>query len=141
MARCIAISTSIVWAIAIAVFSISAAHAESAVRMQQTLPWLTPTPSVTNVTILFDAHLNRIGALFRFSVEDVDKVEENRVLAEKLLPDAIKYADAQGVPMVAIQAYQTTSSWFSFSATRSYGYVWNKDAETGEWKFYVKKVS
>jgi hypothetical protein len=141
MVRCIAISTSAVWVIAMAVTFISAGHAEPVVARWPMLSLPTAAPDVTSITILFDTHGNRIGVLFRFPVQAVDKVEENRGLAERLLPDAIKYADAQGVPMVAIQAYQTTSSWGFFSSTRNYGYVWNKDAETGDWKFYVKNAS
>jgi hypothetical protein len=90
-------------------------------------------PVVTNANLLLDAKGNRIGVIFRFAVQDTDKVEENRALAERLLPGAIQYADSQGLPMLAIQAYQMTGS----GTARAHGYVWKKDATIGDWVFYV----
>jgi hypothetical protein len=95
-------------------------------------------PVVTNAILLLDARGNRIGVMFRFAVQDTDKVEENRSLAEMLLPGAIQYADSQVLPMLAIQAYQPTGAAGSIAITRAYGYVWKKDATTGDWVFYVK---
>jgi hypothetical protein len=100
------------------------------------------TPPVTNATpdesaiLLFDAKGSRIGVMFRFAVQDIDKVEENRALAEKLLPGAIRYADLQALPMIAIRAYETPNS----GTYREYGYVWQKNATTGLWTLYIKKT-
>ncbi len=92
----------------------------------------------TNISLLVDPKGNRIGVMFRFAVEDIEDVVDNRVRAERLLPDAIRYAESLGLPTIAIQAYQVTSTVGSFSSFRNYGYVWRKDPNSGAWLFYVK---
>lgn len=67
-------------------------------------------------------------------------MEENRALAVRLLPDAIRYAEEQGVQRIGIQATQTVASEGLFTRGRNYGYVWNKDAVTGAWNPYVKRT-
>jgi hypothetical protein len=98
-------------------------------------------PVVTNMVVLFDTQGNRVAVMFRFEVQNIDKIDENRALAEKLLPDAIRYAELQGVTRVAFQAFATTANLGVAKAFRAYGYVWNKENVTGNWVFYVKKAA
>jgi len=98
-------------------------------------------PAVTEVNLLHDTGAKLIGVMFKFEVKDVEEVQKNKLLAEKLLPDAIAYAEARGIPMIAIQANQTTSRFFGLVKTGSaYGYVWEKDP-AGAWIEYIKKAS
>lgn len=97
-------------------------------------------PAVTEVTLLYDTGAKLIGVMFKFEVEDVEAVQKNKPLAEKLLPDAIAYAEARGIPMIAIQANQSTSRFFRlFRAGLVYGYVWEQDP-AGAWIEYIKKA-
>jgi hypothetical protein len=97
-------------------------------------------PAVTNVGLLY-AGGKLGGVVFDFEVKDIENVKDNKWLAEKLLPDAIAYAEARGIPMVTIRANQTTVKFFGlFTTARSYGYVWDKDPATGDWIEYHKKA-
>ena len=97
-------------------------------------------PAVTEVNLLYDTGAKLIGVMFKFNVKDLEEVQKNKFLAEKLLPDAIAYAEARGIPMIAIQANQTTSRFFGLLKTGSaYGYVWEQDS-AGAWIEYIKKA-
>jgi hypothetical protein len=97
-------------------------------------------PAVTEVTLLYDTGAKLIGVMFKFEVEDIEAVQKNKLLAEKLLPDAIAYAEARGIPMIAIQANQSYSRFFGlFRAGLAYGYVWEQDP-VGAWIEYIKKA-
>jgi hypothetical protein len=92
-----------------------------------------PAPQLTTIMMLHDPSGKLFGFGFQFDVKDVEKVEENRKLAEKLLPDAIAYADARGIPLVNMRAYQK-------EVGKSYGYTWQKDPTTGTWAELIKKT-
>ena len=97
-------------------------------------------PAVTEVTLLYDTGAKLIGVMFKFEVKDVEAVQKNKLLAEKLLPDAIAYAEGRGIPMIAIQANQSTSGFFGlFKTGLAYGYVWEQDP-AGAWIEYIKKA-
>src|SRR5262249_17505030 len=97
-------------------------------------------PAVTEVALLYDTGAKLIGVTFKFEVKDVEAVQENKLLAEKLLPDAIAYAEARRIPMIAIQANQTTRRFFGlFRTSSAYGYVW-KQEPAGGWIEYIKKA-
>ena len=96
-------------------------------------------PTVIGKTIYFDINGGGRTLALQFAVQDASRINESRILAMKLLPDATRYADEQGITRVAIQASQVVSRFFGlFSTSRNYGYVWNKDAVTGTWNLYVK---
>ena len=98
-------------------------------------------PAVTSVTLLYDTGAKLIGVMFQIEVKDAEEVQKNKLLAEKLLPDGIAYAEARGIPMITIRANQTTSKFFGlFTTSQSYGYTWVKDPATGAWIEYIKKA-
>jgi tetratricopeptide (TPR) repeat protein len=99
-----------------------------------------PKPTVTEVALLYETGAKLMGVTFKFEVKDVKAVQENKLLAEKLLPDAIAYAEARRIPMIAIQANQITKKFFGLFRTGSvYGYVWKQDP-AGGWIEYTKKA-
>ncbi len=135
------------FAISLALLAVVPARAEDA-PAQTTEPQGSPPPEaapgapapVQGPFLLHDSQGRSLGVLYRFPVQDASKIEENRALAEKLLPAAIQYAESKGLPMVGIQASETISTAGSFKSMRYYGYVWNKEA-AGAWNFYVKQIS
>ncbi|HKD26499.1 MAG TPA: hypothetical protein VKC66_11430 [Xanthobacteraceae bacterium] len=97
--------------------------------------------AVTNVTLLYDSGAKLIGVMFQIEVKDAEEMQKNKLLAEKLLPEAIAYADARGIPMITIRANQTASKFFGlFTTSKSYGYTWNKDPAAGAWIEYIKEA-
>ena len=70
--------------------------------------------------ILQDAKGEIFGVAFRFVVKEVESIAYNKKLAEKILPDAIAYAEARKISLINMRAYQVGDQ-------REYGYTWKKD--------------
>jgi hypothetical protein len=85
-----------------------------------------PKPQVTHIMMLQDAKGEIFGIGFRFVVKDVENIAYNKTIAEKILPDAIAYAEARKISLVNLRAYQV-------GIQREYGYTWKKDPTAGTW--------
>ena len=75
-----------------------------------------------------------VAVLIKFETTDVSRLEENKLQAEKLLPEAIRYAESLKVEIIGIQAVQVKTKLGVFTSAEHYGYVWNKN-QKGQWEF------
>ena len=91
-----------------------------------------PKPQVTHTMMLQDAKGEIFGIAFRFVVKDVENIAYNKTIAEKILPDAIAYAEARKISLINLRAYQV-------GIEREYGYTWKKDPTTGTWSEVQKR--